>query len=476
MPSAEKVFHYFKELSKIPRSSGDEKAVADWLVRFAEERHLECVRDERNNVIIRKAATKAGCQCAPVILQGHTDMVYVRTPECTRRYEDGIGLIEKDGYLSADGTTLGADDGIAVAYALAVLDSDELVHPELECIFTVSEETGLMGAESLDYSQLRGRLMLNMDSEEEGVFCTGCAGAFRVDFDLPLRYNVMTGTKLTVAFKGLTGGHSGEEINRGRANAITLMGRLLTALGREVRVVSLAAEGKTNAISNNATAELCVFTGRETDVEARIRALEAEFQAECGSRDNIHIELTRGSGLATCSVYDEATQNRVASSLLLFPSGVMAMSYNVPDLVETSSNPAILEQTDAELKLAACVRSSVGSRKTEMRARIAALAKALGAKAVCDSDYPQWEYKPVSPLRDLAMGTYEELFNKKAEARAIHAGLECGYFDVNVPGIDIISFGPNMEDIHTPKEHIEIASIERMWDFLVALLGKLAEK
>ena len=475
MPSAEKVFYYFRELEKIPRSSGDEKAVADWLVRFAEDRHLECVRDARNNVIIRKAATKAGCKCPPVILQGHTDMVYVRTPDCTRKYEDGIGLIEKDGYLSADGTTLGADDGIAVAYALAVLDDDKLEHPELECIFTVSEETGLMGAETLDYSQLRGKLMLNMDSEEEGIFCTGCAGAFRVDFDMPLHYDVMTGTKLTVAFKGLTGGHSGEEINRGRANAITLMGRLLTDLGREVRVASLAAEGKTNAISNNATAQLCVFTGKEERVEARIRALEAEFQAECGSRDTIHIELTRGT-ISTCSVYDEATQTRVASSLLLFPSGVMAMSYNVPDLVETSSNPAILEQTDSELKLAACVRSSVGSRKAEMRARISALAKALGARAVCGSDYPQWEYKPVSPLRDLAMQTYEDLFKKKAVAHAIHAGLECGYFDVYVPGIDIISFGPNMEDIHTPKEHIEIASIERMWDFLVALLGRLAEK
>lgn len=475
MNKAEKVFSYFEELDRIPRSSGDEAAVADWLVRFAEDRHLACVRDERNNVIIRKPATKAGCKCPPVILQGHTDMVYVRTPDCTRKYEEGIRILSKDGYLSADGTTLGADDGIAVAYALAVLDSREIEHPELECIFTVSEETGLMGAESLDYSQLRGKLMLNMDSEDEGVFCTGCAGAFRVDYDMPLHYEVMTGTRLTVAFKDLTGGHSGEEINRGRANAITLMGRLLTELGRDVRVLSLSAEGKTNAIPNNAAAELCVFTGKVDRVEKHIRALEAEFQAECGSRDTVHIELTRGR-LSTCSCYDEETQTRVASSLLLFPSGVIAMSYDVPDLVQTSSNPAILEQSDSELKLAACVRSSVGSRKAEMRARISALAKALGARAVCGSDYPQWEYKPVSPLRDLAMQTYEELFKKKAEARAIHAGLECGYFDANVPGIDIISFGPNMEDIHTPKEHIEIASIERMWDFLVALLGRLAEK
>ncbi|MGI5978023.1 MAG: beta-Ala-His dipeptidase [Oscillospiraceae bacterium] len=475
MRKAEKVFSYFEELSKIPRSSGDERAVADWLVRFAEERHLEYVRDERNNVIIRKPATKAGCQCPPVILQGHTDMVYIRTPDCKHKYEDGIRILEKDGFLSADGTTLGADDGIAVAYALAVLDSNDIEHPELECVFTVSEETGLMGAASLDYSQLRGKRMLNMDSEKEGIFCTGCAGAFRVDYDMPLRYEVITGTKMTVAFKDLMGGHSGEEINRGRANAITLMGRLLDRLGRNVHIVSLAAEGKTNAISNNATAELCVFTGKEDLVEKTIRAAAAEFQAECGERDTIHVEITRGT-LSTCSCYDEETQARVASSLLLFPSGVIAMSYDVPDLVQTSSNPATLEQTDGMLKLAACIRSSVGTRKTEMRARVAALAAALGAKCVCGSDYPQWEYKPVSPLRDTAMQTYEELFGKKAEAHAIHAGLECGYFDVNIPDIDIISFGPNMEDIHTPKERIEIASIERMWDFLLALLKKLTEE
>lgn len=476
MQTAEKVLHYFSELSKIPRSSGDEKAVADWLVRFAEERHLECVRDERNNVIIRKPATKADCKCAPVILQGHMDMVYVRTPACTRKYEDGIGLVEKDGCLSADGTTLGADDGVAVAYALAVLDSDEIEHPELECIFTVSEETGLMGAESLDYSQLRGRLMLNMDSEEEGVFCTGCAGAFRCDFDIPVSYEPVTGVKLTVAFKDLIGGHSGEEINRGRANAITLMGRLLSRLDEKVRLISLSAEGKTNAISNNALAEFCVSPEDLQEVEKTIQELEADFQNECGPRDTIHIVCTCGGETGRCVCYDKASQTRTTAALLLFPSGVVAMSYNVPDLVETSANPAILEQSKGQLKLLASIRSSVGSRKAEMRERVTALAAALGAKAVCGSDYPQWEYKPDSPLREMAMQTYKELFGKKAEAHAIHAGLECGYFDTYVPGIDIISFGPTIADIHTPKEHVEIASIERVWNFLLALLKKLADK
>lgn len=475
MLKADKVFHYFKELSKIPRSSGDEKGAADFLEAFAKQRSLEHVRDAHNNVIIRKPATKKGCKCPPVILQGHTDMVYVRTPDCTRKYEQGIGLIEKDGFLSADGTTLGADDGIAVAYALAVLDSDEIEHPDLECIFTVSEEVGLMGAASLDYSKLKGKLMLNMDSEEEGIFCTGCAGAFRCDFDIPVTREAFTGTRLTVAFKDLTGGHSGGEINRGRANAITLTGRMLTHLGTDVHIASLTAEGKTNAISNNASVELVVDPAKLDAVEKAIRELERDFQNECGPRDTIHIELTRGAN-ETVSCYDETSRARAAQSLLLFPSGVIAMSYDVPDLVQTSSNPAILEQTETELKLVSSIRSSVGSRKAEMRARVAGLAAAAGAKCVCEADYPQWEFKPVSPLRDLAMQTYEDLFHKKAEAHAIHAGLECGYFDTYVPGIDIISFGPSIYDIHTPKEHIEIASIERMWDFLLELLKRLAEK
>lgn len=475
MRKAEKVFSYFEELNKIPRSSGDEAGAADFLEAFAKQRGLEYVRDARNNVIIRKPATKKGCKCPPVILQGHTDMVYVQTPDCTRKYEEGIRILEKDGFLSADGTTLGADDGIAVAYALAVLDSDEIEHPDLECVFTVSEEVGLMGAETLDYSQLKGKLMLNMDSEEEGVFCTGCAGAFRCDFDMPVSREDFTGTRLTVAFKGLTGGHSGEEINRGRANAITLMGRLLTRLGADAHIASLTAEGKTNAISNNAKAELVVGPAELEGVETAIRALAADFQNECGNRDTIHVELTRGEN-GTVPCYDEASRARAAASLLLFPSGVIAMSYDVPDLVQTSSNPAILEQTETKLKLVSCIRSSVGSRKVEMRARVSSLAAAVDAKCVCEADYPQWEYKPVSPLRDLAMQTYEDLFHKKAEAHAIHAGLECGYFDTYVPGIDIISFGPNMYDIHTPKEHIEIASIERMWEFLQELLKRLAEK
>lgn len=475
MPKAEKVFHYFEELSRIPRSSGDEKGVADFLQAFAEKRGLSCIRDTRNNVIICKPATKRGCSCPPVILQGHTDMVYVRTPDCTRKYEEGIGLLEKDGFLSADGTTLGADDGIAVAYALAVLDGDGIEHPDLECIFTVSEEVGLMGAAALDYSKLKGKLMLNMDSEEEGVFCTGCAGAFRCDFDIPVTRENYAGTRLTVTFKDLTGGHSGEEINRGRANAITLAGRMLARLGSDVHIASLTAEGKTNAISNNATVDLVVAPEKLDAVEEKIRKLEEDFQNECGPRDTIHIKLTRGAD-ETVSCYNEESRARTAQSLLLFPSGVIAMSYDVPDLVQTSANPAVLEQRENELRLLASIRSSVGSRKSEMRERVTALAAAVGAKSECGADYPQWEFKPVSPLRDLAMKTYEDLFGKKAEAHAIHAGLECGYFDTYVPGIDIISFGPSIYDIHTPKEHVEIASVNRMWDFLLELLKRLAEK
>jgi len=475
MINAEKVFHYFEEISRIPRSSGDEKAISDYLVAFAKERGLEVIQDDYYNVIIKKPATKPGCTCAPVIIQGHTDMVYVRDENCKRQYEDGIGLIYKDGWLTADGTTLGADNGIAVVYALALLDSNDLIHPDIEAVFTVSEEIGLIGAEHLDYSKLKGKYLLNIDTEDDGVFYTSCAGAFRNEIRMPIKREKVDGlTGLSVKIRGLKGGHSGMEINEGRANAMSLMARLLSQLGDEVRVSSIKSEGKTNAICNNATAELLIEESKIAQIESQIKNMEADFISEYSSRDSVIVELNRGNK-CSADCYDLDSQKRISSALMLLPVGVMGMSRFVPNLVETSANPAYLEEGENELVILSSSRSSVGSKKAEMKEKYKAIADLCGGVSECSADYPQWEYRESSPLRELAMETYKELFNKDAETRAIHAGLECGYFDEKIPGVDIISFGPDLLDVHTPEERANIESVERMWQFTQVLLQKLAE-
>ncbi len=470
-----RVLHFFEEISKIPRESGDEKAISDYLVGFARERGLEVYQDQVYNVIIKKPATVKDCKCAPVILQGHTDMVYVRDAGCNRAYSDGIGLIIKDGYLSADGTTLGADNGIAVAYALAVLDSEDIPHPDLEAVFTVSEETGLTGAQKLDCSRLKGKYLFNMDTEEEGVFFTSCAGAFRNEITLPLYFEQRHGQELTLKISGLRGGHSGAEIHTGMGNAIILIGRVLAALGNRVGIASITAQGKMNAICNNAQAKLFCSPEGLGEIEALVKEMEATFCHELGERDSVKLTLEKGEG-KTAKCYTEACRKRAVAILTLIPNGVMGMSFDIEGLVETSANPGFIEQSENRLSILSSSRSSVGSRKEEMRVRYGALAELCGAECVFSGDYPHWEYKQTSPLRDLAKDTYRELFNKEPEAMALHAGLECGHFAQRLRDTDIISYGPNLYDIHTPRERAQLESVDRMWRFTLAILKKLAEQ
>lgn len=470
-----KVLHYFEELSKIPRESGDEKAVSDYLVSFAKERGLEVYRDEIYNVIIKKPATVKDCACAPVILQGHTDMVYVRSEDCKRAYADGVGLIYTDGWLSADGTTLGADDGIAVAYALALLDSDDIPHPDLEAVFTVSEEIGLLGAEGLDCSKLKGKYLLNMDSEEEGIFCTSCAGAFRNELVLPLSFEKREGLlALTLAIGGLRGGHSGMEIHTGRGNAVTLLGRVLSALGEHVFLAHLSAEGKMNAICNNALAKLYCLPEEYAQVEAAVRDMEKAFKNELGARDSVSLTLKKGD-VETGNVYTADCRKKAAAALSLIPNGVIGMSFEISGLVETSANPGVIEQREGELMVLSSCRSSVGSRKYEMKAKYLAIAELCGARCIFSGDYPQWEYTANSPLRTLAIDTYRELFGREAETMAIHAGLECGFFAQKLPETDIITYGPTLLDIHTPRERADLESVERVWQLTKSILEKLAK-
>jgi len=476
MQDAKKVFSFFEEISRIPRESGDEKAIADYLVGFAKERGLEFHRDAHDNVIIKKPSTVPNCACAPVIIQGHTDMVYVRDENCKRAYKDGIGLIYKDGWLRADGTTLGADDGIAVAYGLALLDSVDIQYPDLECVFTTSEEIGCLGADALDFSLLKGKYLLNLDTEEEGVFFTSCAGAFRNELKIPIERETVSGLyPLTVKIRGLRGGHSGGDIHMGKANAINLISRILSALGDKVSLFSLEAEGKTNAIAIGAAAELFVEKNKLKGVMERINGLEQDFKREYGNRDDVSIELSCGD-MREAACYSSEAQKRAVAALTVLPWSVLGVSFAIPDLVESSANPGYIVQSETELSVHSLARSSVGTRKEEIKAKYAAIAALTGGESICTADYPQWEYRADSPLRKLAMETYKELFDKEPRALAIHAGLECGFFDKMLKEVDIISFGPQLEDIHTPRERADIASLERMWNMTCRILERLANR
>ena len=476
MQNAQKVISFFKEFSAIPHGSYDEKRISDYLVDFAKMRGLEVYQDELWNVIIKKPSSVQGCTCAPVIIQGHMDMVYVQSDSCTRKYEEGISIIEKNGWLTADGTSLGADDGIAMAYALALLDSDDIPHPDLEVVITVQEEVGLYGAEVLDCSQLKGKYFLNIDTEDEGVFYTSCAGAFRNELRIPTERISQRGmTVLKVALGGMLGGHSGIEIHIGRGNAILLMARLLSNLDwNGIYLSSLTCNGKTNAIANHCEAVLYIIPDKIDSALNYFNRSVAKFNHELGLLDSVELQTIMAEE-EELLCYTRESRKRALSAMLLVPNGVLGMSQAIEGLVETSANPGILTQEGDALLISSAVRSSVGSRKTAVAGQLSAIASLTGGTSVCLNDYPQWEYREKSPLRELAKDCYRELFEKESETAAIHAGLECGYFDQKMPGLDIISFGPTQEAVHTPNERVHIKSLENVWHLLQRLLKKLAD-
>ncbi len=472
----EKVISYFKKVCSIPRASGDEKAISDYIADFARERGLEAVQDSHYNIIIRKPATVPDAG-EPVILQGHLDMVYVKENDSSHVYADGIEVKEDDEYFYADGTSLGSDNGIAIAYCLALLDSDDIAHPDLEVVFTVQEEVGLIGADVIDISSLKGTRFINLDSEEEGVFYTSCAGGLRcrMAWDVETETLKEARVPLKVAFQGLAGGHSGINIGMGLGNSIVLLGRLLYALrDMQIRINDLDAPGKANAIASNGA--VCFYIKPEDldPVKAKIREVEKTFQAELQYTDSITFQLDEGSPLEGAVVYTEMYQKKIMNSLMLLPYGVAGYSFAIEGLIETSMNMGALTLEDGRLTLLMSLRSSVESQKYMLRDKIQIIADEYCDTCIFENDYPGWQYRKESPLREKAIALYEKLFDKKAEVAAIHAGLECGYWDNKKPGLDIISTGPNLYDVHSTKEKVSKESIAHMWIYLTELLKELA--
>ncbi len=473
----EKVFQYFEKICGIPHGSGNVSQISDFLVAFAKERNLEYRQDELKNVIIIKPATPGYEKEPVVILQGHMDMVAVKKPDCTIDMQTEGLKVKTDGdKIYAEGTSLGGDDGIAVAYALALLDSENLSHPKLEVVITVDEEVGMDGARGIDLSGLEGKRMLNLDSEEEGIFLTSCAGGARMDCRLPVSMCEKKGEAYRISVEGLMGGHSGAEIDKGRGNANCIMARILHSLVQKMPVYLKSLEGglADNAIPRQTVAEILIDKEKEEVFRHVLLQAEEEIKAELATKDPDFGITTVYRGEEQESCVDGAGTAHAAVYLISLPDGVQAMSADVPGLVETSLNLGILKyDTEArEIRCEFSVRSCIESAKKALLEKVTAITKLAGGNSSISGDYPGWAYRVDSPLRDKMVAVYEEMYGKKPELQAIHAGLECGILASKIEDLDCISFGPDMENIHTTEESLSISSTKRVWEYLVKLLEK----
>lgn len=468
------VFHFFREICAIPHGSGNTKAISDYLVAFAKERSLSCIQDKLNNVLIFAPASQGYEDHPPVIVQGHMDMVCAKDPDSTHDFEtDGLELRTDGQFLYANGTTLGGDDGIAVAYALALLDSKDIPHPPLEVVITVDEETGMYGAAGVDLSMLKGRMLLNIDSEEEGIFTVACAGGCRSTLRLPLERRAVYGPCIELRIEGLRGGHSGMEINRNRCNANKAMGELLSRIQEKVRLclTSLTGGSADNAISFSARAKAVAMSMDLEPINEIVEQFQAEIRREY-DEPNAQIIASNVDALGGNALTAQST-SQVVALLCAAPNGVQAMCAAMPELVQTSLNLGVMAIEGDWLRLTFSVRSSVNEEKQALLEKLRQLAQFHGAQYSQAGDYPAWEYKEDSVLRPVLVEVYREMFRKEPQVVSIHAGLECGLLGEKLPGLDSVSLGPNMYDIHTSREKLDIASAQRTWEFLLAVLKKL---
>ncbi len=465
------VFGYFEQICGIPHGSGNIRAISDWLAAWAEEKGLRYVQEPCGNVIIYADATP-GYESEPAIaLQGHMDMVAVKDPDCAIDMEhEGLSLFVEDGLIGARGTTLGGDDGIAIAYGMVALSDPSVSHPALTLVATVNEETGMDGAIEMDPSLLTARRLINLDSEEEGIFIAGCAGGLTLRLRMPLKREQSgdCGARFEICLEGLQGGHSGTEIAKNRSNAILLMARVVRDLKNQgVCLVSVNGGTKDNAIPNAATAVVAVPDGRKPDVTAITKELK---NALAGKEDGLTIRLSEAAG-ETPGVLTSESEEKLLNLLTLLPFGPAAMS-TLPELVETSDNVGIIRMDEKQAEIAVSVRSLIESEKKRLCEQICLLAKLCGAEVSRNSEYPGWQYRAKSAIRDKAVAAYRELYAVEPKVETIHAGLECGLLIDKIPDLDAISMGPLMYDVHTTKERLSVDSVQRTWELLKRILAK----
>ena len=464
------VFRWFYEINQHPRSSGNEKEVSDFLVQFAKDRNLEVYQDEILNVIIKKPGTPGYENSEPLIIQGHMDMVCVKTDDSNHNFDtDPIEMIVEGDVLRANNTTLGGDDGIAVAYGLAILDADDIPHPPLELLVTTNEETGMDGAMALTADHLTGTRLLNLDTEVEGEFLVSCSGGSNIDlsFDIAREANSSKAYKLSIS--GLKGGHSGVEIDKQRANAIKLAARLLYLVKADVRLASFDGGIKHNAGPGNA--EVVFATDKFDSLKEGLDALIADLKEEYRVEDpGLTVNITEATA---DQVYTKDLSDSVIDMIMALPDGVQYMSKDIEGLVQTSLNNAVILEENGKLVLTASVRSASSSSLREILNVVTLIANRMGAVAREYSAYPAWQYEAVSPLRDIAEKIYVDMYGKEPHITSIHAGLECGLLKGILPDTDMISYGPSIFDAHTPKEHMYISSVGRVWEYTKKLLAAL---
>ena len=467
------VFGYFEKLCSIPHGSRNTKMISDYLVSFAKEQGIRYVQDEWNNVLMFQEGTCGYEDHLPVILQGHMDMVCEKDADCTINMDtDGLDISHDGTCVFANGTTLGGDNGIAVAYMLALLADKTIPHPPLEIIITVDEEIGMEGAAGVDLSSFKGRTMINLDSEDEGVFTVSCAGGARGTIHLPLQRRVMYGPCVKLSVDGLQGGHSGVEIHKNLANANKIMGELLDRVQKimPICITKLSGGAKDNAIPRSAQVTLVMLGMNPERINDVIDQLQQEVREKYDEPNAViqgdNVDALGGNALTT-----ECTA-KVIGLLNAAPNGVQSWSEDIEGLVQTSLNLGVVN-LEEELTLTFAVRSSVNQEKRELLARLAELAKFYDGSYTEMGDYPAWEYKKDSYLRDTMVRLFTELYNRKPEVVAIHAGLECGMLSEKLQGLDCVSIGPNMHDIHTSREKLEIESTRRTWEFLLQILKAL---
>ncbi len=469
------IFNFFEEISKIPRGSGNEKGIADYLEAFAKNRHLYCYRDSVNNIFIRKDATDSEkAKLAPIALQGHTDMVCEANAGVKHDFlTDGIKLVRERDILRADGTTLGADNGAAVAIMLALLDSDNISHPTLECLFTVGEEVGMDGMTAFDTSVMKSRRMINLDSAGEGIATVACAGGVRCDFSKKCETVTLANTFSVYSLKvsGLYGGHSGEDINSGRSNAIEAVAKILKfiAAETEVRICEFIGGDKDNAIPRECTAVFAVDKNYDylPAFESAISLIKHNLTDD---DKNMRADIKKSNRDSSFTADDSL---KIIDFISAFKSGPVMMSKSIENMVESSYNLAVIRFTGNSFKATVSCRSSVETSLDDLSYTMVSVARLGGFDVNCHGRYPGWSYSEISPLRDLYLDVWKTLTDNDGIAIGIHAGLECGLLISRVPDMDIISIGPDIRDLHSPSESMGIKSFDRLYDTVLYMLDKI---
>lgn len=475
----ERLLSLFQKVCSIPRQTGDEEGISRFLMEFARVRGLAAERDSHNNVLIRKPSAIPGYRGPVVMVQGHMDMVYEKASGSTHRYEDGIRVVARDGYLmSAGQTSLGADNGLAVAYVLDLLEREDLQLPSLECLITTGEEVGLEGVKNLELTGVESTYLINLDAEEEGVFFTSCAGGVRTDLSLPLEYRTaVEETGITLRLKGLNGGHSGLDIALGRANAIKLLGKILRRVSPMARISYLESPGKANAIASKGV--ICMHTSKsgKDGLLRQLESLKDDFSREFGEWETVDFEISVEEGAKETAVLTEKTVRAIIQAITFLPYGVISRTRENLEMVQTSSNIGDMTIRGGRLVFLCSSRSSVKHEKEALKEYMQILAETLGMEWEFHGDYPQWEYKRDSRLREICQRVYRRYAGKEAVFTGIHAGIECGYLSEKFGShIDMISCGANLYDVHTPRERADLESFYRMEEILIQILEEISKE